>query len=125
MAKRIHHMGMTLTKEEHDRFHDETRSLSSKQHDALMKKLGVTKEQDEEWHRTHLTLEEQRAKGAKALIGDEKRCEFCGSSSYGSGCLNSPTKKHRHGSGANKCRWCGSTSTGSGCLNSPTHNHER
>ena len=58
-------------------------------------------------------------------VEDEKRCEFCGSSSYGSGCLNSPTKRHRHGSGANKCRWCGSTATGSGCLNSPTRNHEK
>jgi len=69
MGKRIHHMGMTLTKEEHDRFHREKRDLMPKQHDALMKKLGITKEQDEEWHRTHLTLDEQRAKGTKALRG--------------------------------------------------------
>lgn len=61
MGKKIHHMGMTLTKEEHDRFHQEPPSLSPEQHDALMKRLGVTKEQDEEWHRTHLTLAEQRA----------------------------------------------------------------
>jgi hypothetical protein len=25
--------------------------------------MGITKEQDEEWHRTHLTLGEQRARG--------------------------------------------------------------
>lgn len=56
---------------------------------------------------------------------DEKKCEFCGSSSYGSGCSNSSTKKHRHGSGSNKCRWCGSTSNGSGCSNSPTKKHEK
>jgi hypothetical protein len=55
-------MGMTLTKEEHDRFHRESPSLNPKQHDALMKKLGITKEQDEEWHRTHLTLGEQRTR---------------------------------------------------------------
>ena len=69
MGKRIHHMGMTLTREEHDRFHREERDLTPERHDAMMKKLGITKEQDEEWHRTHLTLEEQRAKGMSALRG--------------------------------------------------------
>ena len=67
MGKRIHHMGMTLTKEQHDRFHRESPDLVPEKHDALMKKLGVTKEQDEEWHRTHLTLAEQRALGGKGL----------------------------------------------------------
>jgi len=33
------------------------------QHAALMKRMGITKERDEEWHRTHLTLGEQRARG--------------------------------------------------------------
>ncbi len=33
---------------------------------TLMKKLGITKQQDEEWHRTHLTLSELRA---QALAG--------------------------------------------------------
>jgi hypothetical protein len=56
---------------------------------------------------------------------DEKHCEWCGSSSYGSGCMYSPTGKHRHGPGANKCVWCGSTSTGSGCMYSPTGRHEK
>ena len=64
MGKRIHHMGMTLTKKQHDRFHKESPALTPEQHDALMKKLGVTKEQDEEWHRTHSTLDEQRSQAA-------------------------------------------------------------
>lgn len=68
MSRKIHHMGMTLTKEEHDRFHRQSPTLSPEQHDALMKKLGITKEQDEEWHRTHLTLAEQRTTtGMKAI----------------------------------------------------------
>jgi hypothetical protein len=62
-------MGMTLTKEAHDRFHREGGNLSPEQHDALMKKLGITREQDEEWHRTHLTLGEERAKEMKGLRG--------------------------------------------------------
>ena len=56
---------------------------------------------------------------------DEKHCEWCGSSSYGSGCIHSPTRKHRHGPGGNKCIWCGSTSNGSGCIHSPTGKHEK
>lgn len=56
---------------------------------------------------------------------DEKHCEWCGSSSYGSGCIHSPTRKHRHGPGANKCIWCGSSSNGSGCIHSPTGKHEK
>ena len=52
------------------------------------------------------------------------KCKYCGSASYGTGCMR-PTKKHYHGSGGNKCRWCGSLSTGSGCMHSPTKIHER
>jgi hypothetical protein len=58
---------MTITKEEHDRFHQENRDLSPRRHAALMKKLGVTKEEDEEWHRTHLTLAEQRAQATAGM----------------------------------------------------------
>jgi len=67
MAKRIHHMGMTLTKEDHGQFHGTAPALTPGQHDAMMKKMGITKEQDEEWHRTHLTLAQQRAKGLKRV----------------------------------------------------------
>ena len=69
MGRRIHHMGMTLTKEKHDRFHKEAPTLRPDQHDALMKKLGITKGQDEEWHRTHLTLDEQRAQATTGMKG--------------------------------------------------------
>ena len=61
MSKRIHHMGMTLDKKAHDRFHRAAPELSPDKHAALMRKLGVTKEEDEEWHRNHLTLAQQRA----------------------------------------------------------------
>ncbi len=67
MAKRIHHMGMTLAKDDHDRFHRGAPALDAEQHERLMKKMGITKEQDEAWHRTHLTLAEQRAKGLKKI----------------------------------------------------------
>jgi hypothetical protein len=60
-------MGMTLTKDKHDSFHREGRDLTPEKHAALMKRLGISEEQDREWHRTHLTLGEQRLKGAKGL----------------------------------------------------------
>jgi hypothetical protein len=52
---------MTLQKAEHDKFHQGAAELNPKRHEAPMKRLGVTREQDEDWHRTHLTLAEQRA----------------------------------------------------------------
>jgi hypothetical protein len=67
MSKRIRHMGMTITRDEHERWHREPPQLTPEKHDSLMKKLGITKEEDEEWHRTHLTLREQKTKGLKSV----------------------------------------------------------
>ena len=67
MSKRVHHMGMTLTKEKHKRWHREVPELTPEQHRALTRKLGITPEQDAEWHRTHETLHEQRMKGRKSI----------------------------------------------------------
>ena len=39
--------------------------------------------------------------------------------------FESPNRIHRHGHGGGKSIWCGSTSTGSGCQYSPTRRHER
>jgi hypothetical protein len=63
MAKRIHHMGMIVSRGEHDEFHQNVPDLNPKQHAALMNRLGITKEQDQAWHRTHLTLGQQRVRG--------------------------------------------------------------
>jgi hypothetical protein len=67
MAKRIRHLGMTLTQEEHDRWHKTSGELTPAQHDKLMKKLGITPEQDAAWHRTHKTPHEQRMEGRKNI----------------------------------------------------------
>jgi hypothetical protein len=67
MAKRIHHMGMTISKKEHDAFHAKPPVLTKRQHDAMMKRMGITKEQDEEWHRTRTTLAEQHVRGLKRV----------------------------------------------------------
>jgi len=31
------------------------------------------------------------------------KCKYCGSTAYGSGCMNSPHKKHEHGGGVQHC----------------------
>jgi hypothetical protein len=60
-------MGMTITKKEHDEFHKNMPVLTPKQHAAMMKRMGITKAQDEEWHGMHSTLAEQRVKGLKRV----------------------------------------------------------
>jgi hypothetical protein len=60
VGRKIHHMGMAMGKDEHEAFHNKPGELSTRQHGALLKRLGVTAEQDAEWHRTHQTLAEQR-----------------------------------------------------------------
>lgn len=68
MSTRIKHMGMTLTKEEHAKWHREhPEGITPEEHDKLMKRLGVTKKQDEEWHRTHLTSRQVAARGEKSI----------------------------------------------------------
>ncbi len=53
------------------------------------------------------------------------KCRHCGSTSYGSGCYHSPTKKHEHRDDEKHYEWCGSSSYGSGCYHSPTGKHEK
>jgi len=50
----------------------------------------------------------------------EDKCMYCGSSSYGTGCLYGPKgiHVHPHNTGG-KCIYCGSSSIGSGCIYNP------
>ena len=41
------------------------------------------------------------------------QCRYCNSSSFGSGCPHSPTKKHEHNGDEKKCEFCNSSSYGS------------
>ena len=51
--KVIRHMGMTMSDQEHRRWHreHEGKNLNAKEHQALMEYLGVSPEQDRRWHR--------------------------------------------------------------------------
>jgi hypothetical protein len=50
--KMIRHMGMTMTEEEHRKWHEqhEGGELTPQEHARLMKRLGVGEEEDREWH---------------------------------------------------------------------------
>ena len=54
------------------------------------------------------------------------RCMYCGSTSYGSGCIFSSHKTHIHVDDPTKCIYCGMMAYGSGCIYNPynkTHVH--
>jgi len=52
--KLIRHMGMTLSEEEHRRWHEQHqgKSLTPQEHEKLMKHLGISAEEDRRWHET-------------------------------------------------------------------------
>jgi len=50
MGKRIKHRGMTLTEKEHERWHKEHPEVTPEQHEALMRRIGISEEEDREWH---------------------------------------------------------------------------
>jgi hypothetical protein len=51
MGKKVKHMGMNSTEEEHEKWHREQHQITLKQHEALMKRMNVGKEEDERWHK--------------------------------------------------------------------------
>jgi hypothetical protein len=57
--KVIRHMGMTMTEQEHRRWHQEHegKSLTPEEHEKLMEHLGVSREQDRQWHKAQKTGE--------------------------------------------------------------------
>ncbi len=68
--KIIRHMGMTMTEEEHRRWHQEHRNkpLTDEEHKDLMKHLGVSPDRDRRWHRNR-TASEQTAILAPSPVG--------------------------------------------------------
>jgi len=50
------------------------------------------------------------------------RCRYCGSVSFGRGCIYSPDRLHVHVGDEKHCVYCGSSSYGSGCIYNPNNN---
>ena len=54
----------------------------------------------------------------------ESKCMYCGSASYGGGCIFSAKHIHVHVDDPSKCIYCGSSGYGSGCIFNPfNHMH--
>ncbi len=53
MRKSVKHLGMSMTQEEHERWHQKHPEISKDQHEAMMKQMGITEKQDKDWHETH------------------------------------------------------------------------
>ena len=49
----------------------------------------------------------------------DSKCMYCGSTSYGSGCIFSSHRMHIHVDDPTKCIYCGMMSYGSGCIFNP------
>lgn len=48
---------MTMTEEEHERWHKEQAEVTPEQHEALVKQIGISEEADREWHKTQRMLQ--------------------------------------------------------------------
>lgn len=50
MAKKIKHMGMEMTEEEHEKWHREHQKMTPEEHKTFMEKMDISEEEDEKWH---------------------------------------------------------------------------
>ena len=44
-------MGMTMTAEEHEQWHKEHNKITREEHEKLMKKIGISPDEDKKWHK--------------------------------------------------------------------------
>ena len=66
--KTIRHMGMTMTDKEHEQWHREHKKLTPKEHEQLMKHMGINPKEDKKWHEEHgAVTAEDHAKMADML----------------------------------------------------------
>jgi hypothetical protein len=63
--KPIRHLGMAMTEEEHRRWHQEHegKGLTAEEHQKLMEHLGVSPEEECQWHPAHPAGEDGAAAG--------------------------------------------------------------
>ena len=53
------------------------------------------------------------------MSNNQSRCMYCGSTSYGSGCIFSSHRMHIHVDDPTRCIYCGMMAYGSGCIFNP------
>lgn len=67
-SKLVFHMGMTMTEEEHQKWHDGHREMTPELHSAFMKKLGISEEEDKQWHMEHGEPPKHASTAKKKLV---------------------------------------------------------
>jgi hypothetical protein len=53
---------MTMTVEEHERWHKEHKNMTLEEHERFMKKMGITPEEDKKWHQKQSIKKSSAAK---------------------------------------------------------------
>jgi hypothetical protein len=68
MVKKVKHMGMTMTEEEHEKWHKEHGEMTPAEHEDLTRNMGISEKEHEEWHKKHgVPLEPQGETGQKPI----------------------------------------------------------
>jgi hypothetical protein len=68
MAEKDLHDSMRMTGDEHDEWHRKHKKMSGKEHDELIKLMGITEEEHEVWHRLHGTAMDRAEKGLRQRV---------------------------------------------------------
>jgi len=68
MGIRIRHVSMSLTEEEHEKWHKEQPQMTPEQHETLMKRMGISKEEDERWHDSNRIPQKERNKSEQKAV---------------------------------------------------------
>jgi hypothetical protein len=58
MGKGIVRKGQRITEEENEKWHKELHQLTPEQHETMMKKMGISGEEDRNWHESQRTPEQ-------------------------------------------------------------------
>lgn len=68
MAKQVDHEDMRMTGDEHDAWHRKHKKMAGREHDELIKKMGITEEEHEVWHAIHGTSMKLEEKGMRQPV---------------------------------------------------------
>jgi hypothetical protein len=53
MSRKMKHMGMSMTEDEHEKWHREHGEMTPQQHEVFTKKMGISEEEHSKWHSKH------------------------------------------------------------------------
>jgi len=68
MDKKFEHLGMEMTKAEHEKWHNDHPKMTKKEHKILMKKMCISEEEDRKWHEQHDKTKSSRKKAGGKTV---------------------------------------------------------